>query len=108
MVIDLRYDAASICLYSLGAIAGYARGASEIGDDDGGDILNIINSRSDDEGRDGWRGAARIINTEILLAPGASLSLANVSRPLAPILFSSTGLKSRSGCNDKYYQQLEV
>ena len=82
MVIDLRYDAASICLYSLGAIAGYARGASEIGDDEGGDILNIINSRSDDEGRDGWRGAARIINTAIppAPAPGASLSLANVSR----------------------------
>ena len=57
MVIDLRCDAASICLYCLGAIAGYARDASEIGDDDGGDILNIINSRSDDEGRDGWRGA---------------------------------------------------
>ena len=65
MVIDLRYDAASICLYSLGAVAGYARGASEIGDDEGGDILNIINSRSDDEGRDGRRGATRIINTAI-------------------------------------------
>lgn len=72
MVIDLRCDAASICLYCLGAIAGYARDASEIGDDDGGDILNIINSRSDDEGRDGWRGAARIINTAI---PACCLTL---------------------------------
>ena len=35
----------------------------EIGDDEG-DIVNIINSRSDDEGR---HGAARIINTVLFV-----------------------------------------
>ena len=82
MVIDLRCRQYSICRYSLSAIAG---GGSEIGDDQDGDIVNIINSRSADERT--ARGEARIINTELLAGSLSRKQMCPALRPLAPFCF---------------------